>query len=59
MIYLSESTPSGAKDESLPGDDYENFQDSAKALGLRAVITTGQPATEGPKADEFGNWVTG
>jgi PAS domain S-box-containing protein len=59
VIYLGDSAPAGAKDESLPGDDYDNYQDPAKAPGLRVVITTGEPATEGPEADEFGNWVTG
>jgi PAS domain S-box-containing protein len=59
VVFLGDSAPIGAKDESLPGDNYDNFQDSAKAPGLRAVIASHQPATEGPEADEFGEWVTG
>jgi PAS domain S-box-containing protein len=59
VIFLGDSTPAGADDESLPGDSYENYQDPAKAPGLRAILADGRPATEGPEADEFGNWVTG
>jgi len=59
VIFLGDSTPAGADDESLPGESYDNYQDPAKAPALRAILADGQPATEGPEADEFGNWVTG
>ncbi len=59
VVFLADSTPPGAKDESLPGDAYENFNKPDKAPGLRAIIANHQPATEGPEADEFGEWVTG
>ncbi len=59
VIFLADSAPGGSKDESLPGDHYVNFQHSDKAPGLRAIVANNQPATEGPEADEFGEWVTG
>ena len=56
VIYLADSAKAGAKDESLPGDDYPQAQSSP---GLQEIIRTGQPTTEGPLADDFGTWVTG
>lgn len=55
VIYLADSVEAGAKDESLPGDEYPQAPNSP---GLQAVFKTGQPATEGPLADDFGTWVT-
>ncbi len=56
VIFLADSAPPGAKDESKPGDVYPQAGDSP---GLQAIIDNGQPATEGPLADSFGTWVTG
>ncbi len=56
VMYLADSALPGAKDESLPGDDYPEAKDSP---GLQKILRTGRPATEGPLADEFGTWVTG
>ena len=56
VIYLADSEPVGAKEESLPGDV---FPKAFKMPGLRALLLSGQTATEGPIRDSFGNWVTG
>ena len=56
VIYLGDSAKPGAKDESRPGDE---FSQTPQSPGLLAIIRTGQPATEGPLADDFGRWVTG
>jgi PAS domain S-box-containing protein len=56
VVYLGDSAKAGAKDESLPGDDYPQ---AANSPGLQGIIRTGRPATEGPLADDFGTWVTG
>ena len=56
VIFLGDSALSGAKDESLPGDDYPQAPSSP---GLQEIIRTGMPATEGPLADDFGTWITG
>jgi PAS domain S-box-containing protein len=55
-IFLGDSAKPGARDESLPGDDYPQ---AAESPGLQEIIRTGQPATEGPLKDDFGTWVTG
>jgi PAS domain S-box-containing protein len=56
VLYLGDSAVPGAKDESLPGDEYPQ---AAQSPGLQEIIRTGFPATEGPLADDFGKWVTG
>ena len=56
VIYLGDSAQAGAKDESLPGDDYPQAADSP---GLQEIIRTGRPTTEGPLKDDFGVWMTG
>lgn len=56
VVFLADSAEPGAADESLPGDAYPQ---AAQSPGLREIIRTGQPATEGPLADDFGTWVTG
>ena len=56
VIYLADSAVPGAKDESLPGDDYPQ---AAQSPGLQEIIRTGQASFEGPLADDFGTWVTG
>ena len=56
VIYLGDSAQAGAKDESLPGDDYPQAGD---APGLQEILRTGMPTTEGPLRDEFGVWITG
>jgi len=56
VLYLADSAKPGAKDESLPGDEYPQ---AAQSPGLQAIIRNGLPATEGPIRDEFGTWVTG
>ena len=55
-VFLGDSAERGAKDESLPGDDYPQAKESP---GLQEIIRTGQPTTEGPLADDFGTWITG
>ena len=56
VIYLGDSAVPGAKDESLPGDEYTQAPESP---GLQEIIRTGEPACEGPLSDEFGTWITG
>lgn len=56
VIYLGDSAKAGAKDESLPGDDYPQALDSP---GLQDVLRTGMATTEGPLRDNFGVWITG
>lgn len=56
VVYLADSVQPGDNDESLPGDDYPQ---AATSPGLQAILRTGQPATEGPLADDFGTWMTG
>lgn len=56
VLYLGDSATPGTKDESLPGDEYPQ---AAQSPGLKEMIRTGLPATEGPLADDFGKWVTG
>ncbi len=56
VVYLADSAKAGAKDESLPGDDYPQAADSP---GLQEILRTGLPSTEGPLKDDFGTWVTG
>ena len=56
VIFLADSAQPGAKNESLPGDDYPQ---AAQSPGLQLIIRTGLPAYEGPLADDFGTWVTG
>jgi len=55
-MFLGDSAERGAKDESQPGDDYPQAKESP---GLQLIVQTGQPATEGPLADDFGTWITG
>ena len=56
VIFLGDSAAPGAKDESLPGDEYRQ---AATSPGLQEIIRSNQPAMEGPLADDFGTWVTG
>lgn len=56
VIFLADSAVAGAKDESLPGDDYP---EAAESPGLQEILKTGQATTEGPLADNFGTWITG
>lgn len=56
VIFLCDSAEVGAKDESLPGDDYPQ---AATSPGLQQIITNGMPAVEGPLRDDFGEWITG
>jgi PAS domain S-box-containing protein len=56
VVFLADSAAVGDKDESRPGDVYEEAADSP---GLQAIIADGRPATEGPLGDAFGTWVTG
>lgn len=55
VIFLADSEPAGSSAMSLPGDEYREAPNSP---GLQQIIATGQPAAEGPLADEFGTWVT-
>ncbi|MGC4072027.1 MAG: ATP-binding protein [Nibricoccus sp.] len=56
VIYLADSEPKGAREESRPGDV---FPEAFQMPGLRTILRTGQTATEGPVRDSFGDWVTG
>lgn len=56
VIFLADSAVAGAKDESLPGDDYP---EAAESPGLQEILKTGRATTEGPLADNFGTWITG
>ena len=56
VVYLGDSALAGAKDESLPGDDYPQ---AAESPGLQRIIANGEPSIEGPLSDDFGVWVTG
>lgn len=56
VIFLADSAVAGAKDESLPGDDYP---EASKSPGLQEILKTGLATTEGPLADNFGIWITG
>ncbi|MBM3855065.1 MAG: PAS domain S-box protein, partial [Verrucomicrobia bacterium] len=56
VVFLGDSAAPGATGESLPGDEYRH---AAASPGLQEIIRTNQPATEGPRADDFGTWVTG
>jgi len=56
VLFLADSEPAGAVDESLPGDDYPEAPNSP---GLQSILRDGRPSTEGPLADSFGTWVTG
>ena len=54
VVFLAGSAIAGVT-ESLPGDEYPG---PPKSPGLQEIIRTGQPATEGPLSDAFGNWIT-
>ena len=56
VIFLADSATPGAMDESEPGDLHAQ---ATRSPGLQDVIRTGQPAMEGPLADDYGTWVTG
>lgn len=56
VIFLADSAAPGDKDESKPGDEYPQAPQSP---GLQSIMRSGQPANEGPLADDFGTWVTG
>jgi PAS domain S-box-containing protein len=56
VIFLADSAVAGAKDESLPGDDYP---EAAESPGLQEILQTGLATTEGPLEDNFGTWITG
>lgn len=56
VVFLADSEPEGSPDISHPGDVYE---EAAQSPGLQSILQNGLPATEGPLADQFGNWVTG
>ena len=55
VIFLADSEPPGSPEESQPGDPYPEAPDSP---GLQSILRDGRPATEGPLADSFGEWVT-
>jgi PAS domain S-box-containing protein len=55
VVFVADSEPAGSPDQSLPGDD---FPQSEESPGLQAILSTGQPATEGPLGDAFGTWIT-
>ncbi len=51
VIYLADSEPSRAKDESLPGDV---FPEAARMPGLQRILKMGLSSAEGPVEDSFG-----
>jgi len=53
IFFYVDSEPPGSKDESPPGQ----FYDEASAEQHRA-FSTGQEATQGPTADRWGTWVS-
>gem|GEM_PF-5162607 len=55
VIFLADSEPVGSAEESRPGDDYP---EALASPGLQAILRDGEPATEGPLRDSFGEWVT-
>jgi len=56
VVYLGDSAAPGAREESLPGDE---FGQAALSSGLQDIIRTGLPAAEPPRRDEFGRWMSG
>lgn len=56
VVYLADSEPIGAREESRPGDV---FPEAFRMPGLRTLLRTGQTTTEGPVKDSFGEWMTG
>jgi PAS domain S-box-containing protein len=53
IFFYADSEPAGSKDESPPGQ----FYDEASVEQHRA-FSTGQEATQGPTADRWGTWVS-
>jgi PAS domain S-box-containing protein len=56
VIYLADSEPVGAREESRPGDV---FPEAFNMPGLRTLLKTGETTTEGPVKDSFGEWMSG
>jgi PAS domain S-box-containing protein len=56
VVYLADSEPAGAKEESRPGDV---FPEAFTMPGLRHLLQTGGISTEGPVKDSFGEWMSG
>ena len=54
-VMLADSAEAGAKQELSPGSDYPA---AASSTGLREILRTGQPATEGPLANGSATWMT-
>ena len=56
VVFLGDSLPLGAKDESQPGDA---FAEATRSRGLQEMLRTGGPAIDGPLHDNVGTWATG
>ena len=54
IVFLADSEPAGSKDESLPGDVYEDYPP-----GLAGVFVSGNTYIAGPFTDRWGTWVSG
>jgi diguanylate cyclase (GGDEF)-like protein len=54
IVFLADAEPPDSPDYSPPGQVYSEATDV-----LRGVFATKRPATEGPVADRWGNWVSG
>ena len=54
VVFLADSEPSGSKDESLPGEVYEEA-----SRGLLHMFVSGNTYIEGPVSDRWGTWFSG
>jgi len=54
VFFFVDSEPAGSKDESPPGQVYEEVPE-----GVRRVFDTRTAAVEGPFSDRWGTWVSG
>ncbi|WP_347245143.1 PAS domain S-box protein [Thermogutta sp.] len=53
VFFYADSEPDESPAASLPGDDYQEASNT-----LRGVFASSQDATEGPRADRWGTWVS-
>lgn len=54
VVFLADAEPLSSPEASAPGDPYDEASPE-----LRQAFVTGEPFTEGPIADRWGDWVTG
>jgi|GEM_PF-6913109 len=53
-VFLADSEPVGGRDESQPGEVYEQA-----SPGLLSILISGSTYIEGPLADKWGTWFSG